>query len=180
MNPSLAHLVRSVPPSNAPRAHDWARVEDLLGTALPSDYKELVDLYGGGLFDDAIWILEPDCPRTHYDLVTQNRDLAEARQRLWQGGEPRPARLDESGSRIIAWAVTENGDCLYWHARPGQEPEQWTVMLKEGRGREWEFHAQSCSEFLRSILLTGDTESEMFYDFPMEGPHEFRPGSGLW
>ncbi|MFD9412213.1 SMI1/KNR4 family protein [Streptomyces sp. NPDC059989] len=174
MNPSLAHLTQAIPPTDTPRTHDWARVEDELGTALPGDYKQLVDLYGGGLFDDAVWILEPDCPNRHYDLLTENRDRTEAQQRLWQAGEPKPAPLQEAGSRAVAWAVTENGDCLYWLARPGQEPDRWTVLIKEGRGREWEFHARSCSEFLQSLLITGGTESEIFYDFPVEGPHEFR------
>ncbi len=109
----------------------------------------------------------------------ENRDRAEAQQRLWQGGEPKPVALEGAGSRTIAWAVTENGDCLYWLARPGHEPDQWTVAIKEGRGREWEFHAQSCSEFLRSVLLTGDAESDVFYDFPTDVPHAFVSGSGF-
>ncbi|WP_326593020.1 SMI1/KNR4 family protein [Streptomyces sp. NBC_01294] len=177
MNPAVAHLIQAIPPSDSPQAHNWARVEGELGTILPSDYKQLVDLCGGGLLDDDIWVLEPDCPNKHYDLVTENRDRGEAQQGLWTGGEPKPAELDAAGSRTIVWAVTENGDCLYWLARAGQEPEQWTVLIKEGRGREWEFHAQSCSEFLQSILLTGDAESEIFYDFPTEEPHEFRSSS---
>ncbi len=69
--------------------------------------------------------------------------------------------------------MTENGDCLYWLARTGQEPAQGTVAIKEGRGGEWEFHARSCSEFLRSVLLTGDTESDIFCDLPTQEPHEF-------
>ncbi|MFF4388036.1 SMI1/KNR4 family protein [Streptomyces sp. NPDC001552] len=177
MHPALAHLTRAIPPTDAPRAHDWARVEEELATILPSDYKRLVDLYGGGLFDDAIWVLEPDCPNKHYDLASENHVRAEAQQGLWTGGEPKPSELDETGSRTIAWAVTENGDCLYWLARPGQEPDQWTVAVKEGRGREWEFHARSCAQFLRSVLLTGDAESDVFYDFPTEGPHEFASSS---
>ncbi|MFA7768238.1 SMI1/KNR4 family protein [Streptomyces sp. NRRL S-448] len=179
MNPAIAHLAQAFPPPDVPRAHAWARVEEELGTILPSDYKRLVDLYGGGLFDDAIWVLEPDCFNQYYDLVMENRDRAEAQQRLWQGGEPKPVALEGAGSRTIAWAVTENGDCLYWLARPGHEPDQWTVAIKEGRGREWEFHAQSCSEFLRSVLLTGDAESDVFYDFPTDVPHAFVSGSGF-
>ncbi|WP_405813255.1 MULTISPECIES: SMI1/KNR4 family protein [unclassified Streptomyces] len=173
MNPAIEHLTRAIPPTDAPRAHDWTRVEEELGTILPSDYKQLVDLYGGGLFDDAIWVLEPDCPNEHHDLVVGNHIRVEAQRGLWKGGEPKPAELDEAGSRTIAWAETENGDCLYWLARPGQEPAQWTVAIKEGRGREGEFHARSCCEFLRSVLLTGGTESDVFHDFPTEEPHAF-------
>ncbi|MET9689550.1 SMI1/KNR4 family protein [Streptomyces sp. NPDC006514] len=179
MHPALAHLTRAIPPTDAPRAHDWARVEEELGTFLPSDYKQLVDLYGGGLFDDAIWVLEPVCPNKYYDLASENRIRVAAQQGLWAGGEPKPSELDGTGSRTIAWAVTENGDCLYWLARPGQEPDRWTVAVKEGRGREWEFHARSCSEFLRSVLLTGDAESDVFYGFPTEGPHEFASSSSF-
>ncbi|MFD3325922.1 hypothetical protein [Streptomyces sp. NPDC058701] len=73
--------------------------------------------------------------------------------------------------------MTENGDCLHWLARPGAEPDEWTVALKEGRGREWESHAQSCTGFLRSILVAGGTRSELFYDFPTDEAHEFRPST---
>ncbi|MFD7258408.1 SMI1/KNR4 family protein [Streptomyces sp. NPDC059874] len=176
---AIVHLVQAIPPSDAPRVHDWAQIEQALGTVLPGDYKQLVDLYGGGLFDDAIWVLEPDSPNKYYDLVTENRDRAEAQQRLWLGGEPKPTQLEVEGSRTLAWAVTENGDCLYWLARPGQEPDEWPVLVKEGRGREWELHPQSCSEFLESILLTGGLESEIFYDFPTEEAHEFRSSAGF-
>ncbi|MFI1064070.1 SMI1/KNR4 family protein [Streptomyces spororaveus] len=101
MNPAIEHLTRAIPPTDAPRAHDWTRVEEELGTILPSDYKQLVDLYGGGLFDDAIWVLEPDCPNEHYDLAVGNHIRVEAQRGLWKGGEPKPAGLDEAGSRTI-------------------------------------------------------------------------------
>ncbi|MET9700933.1 SMI1/KNR4 family protein [Streptomyces sp. NPDC006529] len=179
MNPAIIRLAQAIPPSDAPRTHDWARVEHELGTVLPGDYKQFVDLYGGGLFDDAIWLLEPGCPNKHYDLLRVNRERVEAQQGLWRGGEPKPAELDAAGSRIIAWAVTENGDCLYWLVRPGDEPEQWTVAIKEGRGREWEFHAQSCSAFLRSVLVAGDIESDLFYDLPTEAAHQFASIAGF-
>ncbi|MFI8387735.1 hypothetical protein [Streptomyces sp. NPDC085540] len=112
MHPALAHLTRAVPPPDAPRAHDWARVEEELATLLPSDYKQLVDLYGG-VFDDAIWVLEPDCPNKHYDPASENRIRVAAQQGLWTGGEPKPCELDGTGSRTIAWAVTENGDNVW-------------------------------------------------------------------
>ncbi|GAA2415963.1 hypothetical protein GCM10010420_52640 [Streptomyces glaucosporus] len=173
MNPNVARLVEEIPPPADVRPKDWRQVESRLGTALPADYKQLVDLYGGGVFDDTIWLLEPDCANEHYDLLTKNKNRPEELEYLWATGEPKPAELHEEGSKLVAWAVTENGEYLFWLARSGQHPDDWTIMINEGRGPEWESHPVSCSEFLRSILLTGGVESDIFFDMPFE-EHDFR------
>ncbi|MEU7044429.1 SMI1/KNR4 family protein [Streptomyces varsoviensis] len=147
-------------------------MESALGARLPEDYKQIVEAYGGGVFDETIWLLEPDCADEDYDLVAQQKERDEVFAELWGVGEPKPAELEADGARVIPWAAIEgSGHYLYWLVRPGQQPEEWTVMLNEGRGPEWERHPLGCAEFLVGVLA-GEVESRYFPDFPVE-PHQF-------
>ncbi|CAM5700953.1 Knr4/Smi1-like domain-containing protein OS=Streptomyces griseomycini OX=66895 GN=FHS37_005303 PE=4 SV=1 [Streptomyces griseomycini] len=57
---ALDALVRLCPPpAEPPPPVDWAQAERALGTALPTDYKQLVETYGDGIFDETIWLLVP-------------------------------------------------------------------------------------------------------------------------
>ena len=57
---SLARLKRLVPPVGRGRSYiDWADVERAMGTALPTDYKQMVETYGVGSLDDFIWVMQP-------------------------------------------------------------------------------------------------------------------------
>ncbi|GAA1150560.1 hypothetical protein GCM10009654_02370 [Streptomyces hebeiensis] len=178
MNSPVSRLVKAIPPSAAPQPKDWQRVETQIGASLPNDYKELVDAYGGGVFDGTVWLLEPWCANKHYDLVTENKERPHALERLWSFGEPKPPELEEEGTRVIAWALTEAGSYLYWLVRPGQKPDEWTVILNGAHGPEWETHEMACGEFLEGVLLTGSVASDYCGQLPA-GSHEFRPSSAF-
>ncbi|GGS74888.1 hypothetical protein GCM10010222_14940 [Streptomyces tanashiensis] len=163
---SLRHtepLTRLCPPPAPGRTVEWAVVEEALGVALPADYKRLVEMYGGGVFAGALWLLEPDCPDAMYDLVAQTAEREEILAELWAAGEDRPPQL-RGDVRLVPWGYVEGaGHVLYWLVRPGVEPEEWTVVLNEGRGPLWEAHAASCSRFLLDVVA-GTTSSYYFTD----------------
>ncbi|MFD8001293.1 SMI1/KNR4 family protein [Streptomyces mirabilis] len=152
---------------------DWGQVEARLGHALPSDYQALIGELGGGRVDGYLWLLEPDCPNRHYDLVTTDGDQAEILTELWEAGEERPIELANSGAQVFPWAVTDNGECLYWFAQPGVSADDWTVAVNEARGSEWEFFPSGCVEFLNGILSRTVASEILWSKFPTE-PHEFR------
>jgi hypothetical protein len=56
---TLEALMSIVPPpkkpSDAGRGRDWMNIEKSLGTTLPVDYKDFINLYGLGLLSDHIW-----------------------------------------------------------------------------------------------------------------------------
>ncbi|SFX79202.1 recombinase family protein [Streptomyces atratus] len=90
-------------------AVDWATVESRLGTALPRDYKELVERFGYGDFDDYLGLLVPDGPPGSLDLVEFNefwaRAAAEDGGGPWEPSRPRalavvPAPCTERPIRI--------------------------------------------------------------------------------
>ncbi|MEU6278742.1 SMI1/KNR4 family protein [Streptomyces sp. NPDC047028] len=167
----MDRLAELIPPFTPRRSRDWVTTERQLGTSLPDDYKDLVETYGGGVFDETIWLLDPECPDEDYNLLGQATERATALADLWQT-EPKPAALQEPEAQILPWAYVEDSCMhLYWLRQPGQTPNEWTVILNEGRGPEWEHHAAQCATWLLSVL-TGETDSEYFCDLPL-GSHRF-------
>lgn len=171
---ALARLC--LPPDVPPPAVDWARAERDLGTALPADYKRLVETYGAGIFDDTVWLLVPGSPYGDCDLHAQTTERDEILADLWEAGEEKPDGLREAGARVLPWAFEEGtGAFLYWLARPGQHPDEWTVLYNEGRGPLWEHHDMGCLPFLLAVL-TGTAETEYFghlYDILKPTEHRF-------
>ncbi|MFK0215648.1 hypothetical protein [Streptomyces sp. NPDC090298] len=163
---SLRHttpLTRLCPPPGEAASVEWGPVEESLGLALSADYRHLVERYGGGLFADTVWLLSPGCPDPFYDLVGQCAERAEDLADLWDAGEDRPDGLRD-GDRLVPWGYVEGaGHVLYWLVRPGTEPEEWPVLLNEGRGPLWEFHPPLCSRFLLDVVA-GTTTSYYFTD----------------
>lgn len=171
MHPAVERLTELVPPPGPRRSRDWQAVEQELGTPVPADYQQLVETYGGGVFDETIWLLDPACPDDDYNLLAATAERAEVLADLWKT-EPVPEQLQTAGARVIPWAyVEDSGAWLYWLVQPGQKPDAWTVMLNEGRGPLWEHHSAPCADFLLAVL-TGQAETEYFPDLPAD-EHQF-------
>ncbi|MGW0705716.1 hypothetical protein ACWD4G_07070 [Streptomyces sp. NPDC002643] len=152
------------PPSDGGRTTNWSVVEGKLGLALPADYKRLVDTYGRVIFAESILLLTPDCPDAMYDLLAQTVEREEILTDLWEGGEAKPSELLDDGVRLVPWGYVEGaGHVLYWLVRPGVAPDDWTVILNEGRGPLWEAHPVSCGRFLLDVV-SGTTTSVYFAD----------------
>lgn len=137
---------------NAPESttkKDWGVIESQMETALPSDYKELIDRMGGGYMEEYMHILEPDCRYEAYDLVEFTDYTIEINEKMWKT-EGKPPELQIEGSILIPWATTDAADNLYWRCLPGQHPDKWTVMVNQSR--DWEHHEMSCTEFLYAAL----------------------------
>src|SRR5882757_9347556 len=111
MMPALVDLQRVLEITDGLSAnhHDWHSVERVIGSVIPSDYKEMLDSFGGGYVDEYIYLLEPDCRNRHYDLTKSVEERTEALGMLWAEGEAQPAGLEEFGGRLIPWATTDNG-----------------------------------------------------------------------
>lgn len=165
------------PPKGERPSIDWTAVSAALGTELPADYRDLISTYGGGQFDNHLYLLEPSSSDSGYDIVSLNEERAEALEEVWQDGEPKPQQLDD-GSRLIVWATTDDGQNVYWLVRPGQSPDAWTLLVQEGRGPQWEHFPMGCAPFLLGTL-TGKVRSRLLSsDYPTD-PHSFVPMSSL-
>ncbi|GAA4035237.1 hypothetical protein GCM10022247_70940 [Allokutzneria multivorans] len=169
----LADII--APPAPAGTEVNWEETVRRLRTALPTDYVQLIERYGGGQFDGYLWLLEPGSS-SDYDLAEITEEREEALEYLWNEGEAKPAVLDAPGVRAIAWGSTDNGEYLYWLARPGDDPDAWTVLVNEARGERWEHFAMGCAEFLVTTL-TGEVRSDLLWSLYPASPHEFFPSA---
>ncbi|WP_460698423.1 SMI1/KNR4 family protein [Nocardia thraciensis] len=167
MTAAMEQLRQLVPPPAPAPDTDWNSVERTIGLRLPADYKEFIDTYGGSRWENYLYVLAPGCPNDSYDLFEWKDWQAEALEGLWEF-EPKPAELTEEGARVIPWATTDNGEMLYWLIRPGQGPDDWTVLINEGRGPRWEHVPHTCTQFL-AAALTGDLRPVLLSDnyFPL-------------
>jgi hypothetical protein len=173
MNETIEQLSRVLPQSTPGGSKDWALVTRELGTELPGDYKEFIDTLGGGYIDGFLYVMEPDCPFEASDLIGFIEERAEALEYLWGSSEDKPRELAGPDDRLIAFAMSDNGEYVYWLAKAGQDPDDWTVMVNEARGEWWEHYDMSFTQFLLSSL-TGEIQCEIIsYAFPAS-PHSFR------
>lgn len=106
------------------RTTDWAAAEARLGTALPSDYKALADLFGPGAFDGFVQLYLPDDP--YSDLVEHAEHLTRFGKAngtdLW-----RPYGLHPTPGGLLQWADTEQADGFYW-ITDGPDPDRWPIV----------------------------------------------------
>jgi hypothetical protein len=177
--PALQRLVSIVPPPQSAGSGpvDWDRVENGMRTALPADYKEMIETYGRGSFDGFLWVLQPSDPNKNLDLESRRVEAmwslrilqSDPSTQAYGGGESVPYRVEEGAEEIIPWAVTDNGDICYWVAR-WESPDEWTVAVNEGGAPEWESFDGSATQFLLEVF-SGTFSSEIFpEDFPSLNP----------
>lgn len=149
---------------------NWDDVERHLGHQLPSDYRHLVEAYGAGIVDRFLWILQPQSRNEHLDMRRQTRARLESLKQSRNEGEAIPYDIDSSHGHLIAWAVTDNGDCYFWRRTSLELPESWTIVVNEARGPRWEEFNGSATAFLVA-LLSGRFRSKVFpEDFPSAAP----------
>ena len=169
---SLEHLKSLVPPPPLPREGGtkelWKQVESELGLVFPVDFRNLLDAYGTGIFDDFLWLNNPFAKNMNlnfgYFLNSQMVVLKE----LLDNGESIPFRLFPDPEGIVPWGTTENGDVLYWHTAELQN--DWAVVVNESRGDSWESFMMPTTEFLLGIMTKKIRATIFPDDFPSEDP----------
>ncbi|MEV5998996.1 hypothetical protein AB0M25_06830 [Streptomyces griseomycini] len=132
------------------RTVDWAAVEGRLGTALPSDYKRLVEIFGPGSFDGYLDLDVPDSPFKEGDIVRHTRWLGEwARTHgsdLW-----RPYEVYPAPGGVLQWASSEQADGFYW-LTGDPDPDKWPVLAKEDIPDSWVRFDGTTAEFVHRVL----------------------------
>ncbi|MGW0189362.1 SMI1/KNR4 family protein [Streptomyces sp. NPDC003362] len=174
MSPELKRLAELLPtPADPQTAPDWSAAEENLHATLPTDYRELIGAYGGGLIDDYLLLLEPGCPNDVYDLLKISAEREEANHALWEF-EDKPAEMEPEESRLVCWATTDNGEHLYWLIQPGDTPASRPILINSESGEEWESYDMTVTRFLTAVL-NAEVQTDIFWDrFPLSS-HDFRP-----
>lgn len=156
---------------------DWAAIEGELGVPLPADYKELYEVFGGGVFGDSLYFLGRD-ESPAFDFLTQWR-LSLAVDRDGKYGdvsavEPHTVYAP-GGKGLVEWGSTEWADEYFWlidAERPGEYP----VLARSHDVGGWQRYDMSTSEFLYRVLA--DADFEPFGMARYDLGTTFEPGSG--
>ena len=107
--------------------YDWAAAEQQLGVRLPTDYKELAETFGPGMFGEWLELMLPTGDGEYGSdlLATWSRNLTPdtAGFTLWEpyGLHPKPGGL-------LEWGSTPDGQMHFYWAVEGDDPERWPVI----------------------------------------------------
>ncbi|MFR9793797.1 SMI1/KNR4 family protein [Streptomyces sp. MB22_4] len=144
------------PPSSGGDTVDWEELARAEGVVLPSDYREFVEVYGGGEIDEYLGISTPPVPGSVYgDLLDgfapylRPEDEAELAVHFPGGG---PLKL-------LVLGCTTDGDVLLW-LRIG-EPDTWKIAVFRRQAlygeKPWTVFDGGLVEFLVTVLEGGTT-----------------------
>jgi hypothetical protein len=145
---AIETLTALIPPLPDPLdgSGDWDAAERDLGTALPTDFKELIRLYGTGTFG-GVYLANPlrqwgrDMIRDHVAGYRELRDALEFALPLFP---ERPG--------LLPWGSDSNGNLYCWWV--DGPPDSWTVAQVAHEVEETPHRAPvGITEFLASYLL---------------------------
>lgn len=149
------------------RGFDWAATEAALGTPLPGDYKDIVDAFGPGSFDEYLDLLVPGAVGT--DLVSWGRDMARYADLY------RPYPVHPAPGGVLIWGTSEQELSFHWLTGPG-DPDDWPVLVQYVGG-EWQRFDCGTGEFVLRLL----TDRSPPFAFPPSSgpfPHWFASWEG--
>ncbi|RKE17291.1 hypothetical protein BX266_0547 [Streptomyces sp. TLI_171] len=125
---------------SGPPAVDWQAVEAELGTALPPDYKEIVDVFGPGSFDNYVDLLTPN---------TKGSDLMRVIEAPAARFAPHPAFPAPHG--LLRWGSSEYDLDLAWQTGAA-DPSDWPVLVRSDAAEGWRRYDYGAGEFLARLL----------------------------
>lgn len=139
----------------------WADVERTLGTALPDDYKLIINVYGSGNFNDLFFLFHPfDSQGESGNLINQalRRDcfglsyLDHYEEIRSISPDSCPfATFPEPGG-LLPMGGTMNGGSAFWLTEGG--PDDWPLVLYPGGFCPIERHDMPLVDFL-VVWLSG-------------------------
>lgn len=147
-------IVKIMPPAknplDVPGRGEWVAIESKLGTGLPDDYKEFIQAYGTGRIGNFLYVFTPFSNNENLNLLDQLRLQSDVLGELKSYGENIPYKIFPETEGILPFAITDNGDVLFW--RTVGEPNEWTVLVNEARSPDWENYDMSMSKFFSEII----------------------------
>ncbi|WP_406315450.1 SMI1/KNR4 family protein [Streptomyces sp. NBC_00118] len=156
---------------------DWAAVEGELGVPLPADYKELYEVFGGGVFSDSLYFLGRD-EGLAFDFLTQWRvDLSvDQDSKLGSVSAVDPYAIYAPGGKgLVEWGSTEWADEYFWLI-DAERPGEYFVLARSHDVGGWHRYDMSTSEFLYRILADADFHPFGIAQYDLGAT--FKPGSG--
>ncbi|QKW20425.1 SMI1/KNR4 family protein [Kitasatospora sp. NA04385] len=127
----LAALRVLTPPPEHPylgSGHTWTSLAAALGTELPTDYREFMELYGSGHLGGWLRLHTPLRNGTH-DFIEHQRDTSE-NYAFFREDDPEeyPLPVWPEPGGFLPFATSRDGDELGWLAQ-GPDPDRWPLAI---------------------------------------------------
>ncbi|MFF9458675.1 SMI1/KNR4 family protein [Streptomyces flaveolus] len=152
-HPAIARLRELLPvPASGGDPVDWAEIEQTTGLALPADYREFVETYGGGEIDEYIGVLTPPVPDSPcgevLDLINPVIDETE---------DLRTLLMTDVLPPVWTFASLGEGDVAFWLCEGA--PDDWRVAVWERQiaygDNRWTVFDGGMAAFLLAVLTGG-------------------------
>ncbi len=119
-----------------------------IGSVLPGDFRSLVEITGPIYVGGFLGVFAPCLENRSLDILVQMGARLSALQVLKRdlGSRECPYPLWFEPGGLLPWGASDNGDTLFWLARG--HPDQWTVVINESRGPEFESFPLRTCDFL--------------------------------
>ncbi|MFI6932951.1 SMI1/KNR4 family protein [Streptomyces sp. NPDC050287] len=155
-------------PWRVPAGHsvDWAALEAVLGTALPSDFRALAEAYPVLVIDDFLSVSVP-LPGTEALWASESRE-DEILQDLYEMGDTENYVPYPQPGGLIEWAASNSGDSFYWKTSPA-DPDAWPVVVRGANG-DWSEFPVGAVEFLAGVYGRTIDVPGMPRGFPSDDP----------
>ncbi len=139
---SVAELERVLPGLAAhrlptPAGVDWPRLESVVGTALPADYKLLCELYPIFELSDFMCVGGP-APGAEVSWAEDTEDLDVLAEWCEDADLAVPMRPYPAPGGLLAWSSSNQGDFFLWTTSPAG-PQEWTVTVVSRNGAWWHY-----------------------------------------
>ncbi|MUT88688.1 SMI1/KNR4 family protein [Streptomyces sp. Z38] len=139
---SVAELERVLPGLAAhrlptPAGVDWPRLESVLGTALPADYKLLCELYPTFELSDFMCVGGP-APGAEVAWAEDTEDLEVLAEWCEDADLAVPMRPYPAPGGLLPWSSSNQGDFFLWTTSLAG-PQEWTVTVASRNGAWWHY-----------------------------------------
>ncbi|MQY31284.1 SMI1/KNR4 family protein [Nocardia aurantia] len=179
MHASIPGLTSVLRPSPLPTvaAPPWADIEQAIGTRLPGDYREFIELYGNGSINHELSVWYPALRRTDARVVLTALvddtlpepgsvgEFVDARP-----GEPELCAFPEPGG-LLQWGSTNGADMFFWETA-GDDPDQWPVIAFHHFDCTFHRYDGGMADFLTAVADGTHEHARAFIGRP--------PGGARW
>jgi len=176
---SLKELKAIVAPPQKPlgtgSTRGWKDVEKKLGTALPDDYKEIIDTYGIGWFGNWVCIYSPfheryNLPKRHEDICCWIRESIEDDPESFP---PYPLFPTKGGLLFVGQSDNAEAVCYVTEGNP----EDWSIVTMDNKYlRQYYNHFETGLAEMLVKWLSGEIEGECIREKPNQTCLVFTPG----
>jgi hypothetical protein len=179
MDPCLQELLQLVTPPSEPQnaKGDWKRLESDLGLTLPSDYKQYIEEYGGGVLCTLFEIQSPFGLEAHYKSSIKDAWRSWAGIYHGWGDVPEselPFPIYPKVPGLLPWGTYGDVDVLGWLTDP--DTSQWHIVYQDQHEGFFELPYSGFVRFLVSALK-GETPlpDRAMGEHIMKAPRTFVP-----